>query len=108
MDNLEKFFRSSRIVRTKEVEEIFLFINSEYSLERMKFCCELGIPAISALALDLEMNHTHFLESSLNRQNIGRIIKFTMTSIGYVPVGRSRVSKKISRKFATSTIYNKI
>lgn len=87
---------------------------------RMKLASDMGLPVLTLIARELEekfdenssfpVTATKKDPNALSRQNVGRIAKFIMDKLGYVPAaGRSvrlpAVSK--SRYFSTSAVYEK-
>ncbi len=89
------------------------------TIYRMKLASEMGLPVLTLIARELEENFdenscfpvvvTKDDKNALYRQNVGRIAKFIMDKLGYVPATGSvrlpAVSK--SRYFSTSAVYEK-
>ena len=102
------------------VDQIADYMFRADMIYRMKLASDMGLPVLTLIARELEEK---FDENSsfpvparkneptaLSRQNVGRIAKFIMDKLGYVPAaGRSvrlpAVSK--SRYFSTSAVYEK-
>lgn len=89
------------------------------TIYRMKLASDMGLPVLTLIARELEENFdenscfpvvvTKDDKNALYRQNVGRIAKFIMDKLGYVPATGSvrlpAVSK--SRYFSTSAVYEK-
>ena len=102
------------------VDQIADYMFRADMIYRMKLASDMGLPVLTLIARELEEK---FDENSsfpvtatkndpnapLYRQNVGRIAKFIMDKLGYVPATGSvrlpAVSK--SRYFSTSAVYEK-
>ena len=75
---------------------------------RMKLASDMGLPVLTLIARELTATKND-PNAPLYRQNVGRIAKFIMDKLGYVPATGSvrlpAVSK--SRYFSTSAVYEK-
>ena len=102
------------------VDQIADYMFRADMIYRMKLASDMGLPVLTLIARELEekfdenssfpVTATKNDPNALSRQNVGRIAKFIMDKLGYVPAaGRSvrlpAVSK--SRYFSTSAVYEK-
>ena len=101
------------------VDQIADYMFRADMIYRMKLASEMGLPVLTLIARELEENFdenscfpvvvTKDDTNALYRQNVGRIAKFIMDKLGYVPAAGSvrlpAVSK--SRYFSTSAVYEK-
>lgn len=101
------------------VDQIADYMFRADTIYRMKLASEMGLPVLTLIARELEENFdenscfpvvvTKDDKNALYRQNVGRIAKFIMDKLGYVPATGSvrlpAVSK--SRYFSTSAVYEK-
>ena len=102
------------------VDQIADYMFRADMIYRMKLASDMGLPVRTLIARELEekfdenssfpVTATKNDPNALSRQNVGRIAKFIMDKLGYVPAaGRSvrlpAVSK--SRYFSTSAVYEK-
>ncbi len=99
------------------VDQIADYMFRADMIYRMKLASDMGLPVLTLIARELEekfdenssfpVTATKNDPNALSRQNVGRIAKFIMDKLGYVPAaGRSvrlpAVSK--SRYFSTSAV----
>ena len=107
----------------KGVERMVEYLASPEIVNRMIIASELGLPALTLIARDLESkfdeNSTFpvvVFENDANataRHNVGRIIKFVLGKYGYVPVSdkleeRTRIPAIANAKyFSTCAVYAK-
>lgn len=119
------FLESTKMIDKKGgitgVEEVFDYISDVNTVNKLIVASDMGLPAIAAIAKEIE---SKFDESSmfpvvpvgdnvnaLNRQNVGRIIKYVMRYYGYLPVAgglseRARIPNTLGAKyFATGAVY---
>lgn len=111
---VHEFFVKGKMERTNENEEFLYLLLNPFSVAKMIAFCNVDLPAINGILSDLEELNAKFggeyLTDPLNRQNIGRMIKFVMNKYGYVPVRKRRIkeAKNIkSNYFGTGTVYGK-
>ena len=101
------------------VDQIADYMFRADMIYRMKLASDMGLPVLTLIARELEekfdenssfpVTATKNDPNALSRQNVGRIAKFIMDKLGYVPAAGSvrlpAVSK--SRYFSTSAVYEK-
>ena len=95
----------------KGIQQIADYMFRADMIYRMKLASDMGLPVLTLIARELEekfdenssfpVTATKNNPNALYRQNVGRIAKFIMDKLGYVPA----VSK--SRYFSTSAVYKK-
>ena len=103
----------------KGIQQIADYMFRADMIYRMKLASDMGLPVLTLIARELEekldenssfpVTATKNNPNALYRQNVGRIAKFIMDKLGYVPATGSvrlpAVSK--SRYFSTSAVYKK-
>lgn len=124
MDKICKsFWNTSKIVQNDDVREMFKFLISPESVYKMIMAAEFSLPSLTFVVKDLErlsenfvdapLNHDGQYQNAVNRQNVGRMVKFIMKEFGYEPVDgklseRARLPKfSGSKYFSTSAVYAK-
>lgn len=120
---INNFFASSKIQRNNDTEEMLKFLLQPKSIDRMMIASDFELPALTFVVKDLEkkfkdcnnapLNHKGQHQNAVNRQNIGRMVKYIMQEFGYVPIDgklseRARLPKfSGSECFSTSAVYAK-
>lgn len=109
------FFRSTEIIssdkekilrQSSNMKDLTSFLRSEESIERMKLCCELQIPALSAVVKRLELDYINYNDTDFgnNRKTLRILVRSLIQQImeenGYVAVAvRSGIPKKLNSKY---------
>lgn len=118
----EFLFKTHMLDKNREkkgVNQIADYMFRADMIYRMKLASDMGLPVLTLIARELEekfdenscfpVTATKNDPNALYRQNVGRIAKFIMDKLGYVPAAGSvrlpAVSK--SRYFSTSAVYKK-
>lgn len=117
------FFTSSKIQRNSDTEKMLEFLLQPKSVDRMMVASDFELPALTFVVKELEekfkdcnnapLNHKGQHQNAVNRQNIGRMVKYIMQEFGYVPIDgklseRARLPKFAgSECFSTSAVYAK-
>lgn len=117
------FFKQSRIDKNSDTIAIMNYLSTVDSINRMIVASDLGLPAITPVVAELEkqfgncsnspLNHQGINQNAVNRQNVGRMIKYIMRQVGYIPIDgglseRARIPKFAgSRYFSTAAVYGK-
>ena len=119
MEMKDEFLFKTHMLDKNGVNQIADYMFRADTIYTMKLASDMGLPVLTLIARELEEK---FDENSsfpvtatkndpnapLYRQNVGRIAKFIMDKLGYVPATGSvrlpAVSK--SRYFSTSAVYD--
>ena len=117
------FWNISKIAPNNEVKAIFKFLVSPESVYKMMMASDFGLPSLTFVVKDLEelsekftdapLNHNGQYQNAVNRQNVGRMVKYIMREFGYEPIvgklnERARLPKfSGSKYFSTSAVYAK-
>ncbi len=117
------FFSSSKIKRNNDTEKMLEYLLQPKSVYRMIVASDFELPALTFVVKELEeefndcanapLNHKGQYQNAVNRQNIGRMVKYIMREFGYVPIDgkrseRARLPKfSGSEFFSTSAVYAK-
>lgn len=118
----EFLFKTHMLDKNREktgVNQIADYMFRADTIYKMKLASDMRMPVLTLIARELEENFdenscfpvvvTKDGKNALYRQNVGRIAKFIMDKLGYVPAAGSvrlpAVSK--SRYFSTSAVYEK-
>lgn len=118
------FFNQSTIEKNGDNQAIMDFLSSADSVNRMIVASDLGLPAITPVVAELEdrfgncndspLNHDGVNQNAVNRQNVGRMVKFIMRQFGYAPIDgglseRARIPKCArTQYFSTAAVYGKL
>lgn len=124
MNITNDFFNKSKIDPNQDAKDIMDFLSSNDSVNRMIIASDMGLPAITPIIKELEdkfadcnlfpLNHEGRNQNAVNRQNIGRMVKFVMSYYGYIPITgglneRARIPKFANSKyFSTAAVYKKL
>ena len=118
------FFAQSTIDPNADNQAIMDFLSSADSVNRMIVASDIGLPAITPVVAELErrfedcnnspLNHEGKNQNAVNRQNVGRMIKYILRQFNYVPIDgklseRARIPKYAKSKyFSTAAVYGKL
>lgn len=99
---------SSNLLINQDAKKVFNFLKSPKVVHKMIIFTELDFPVITGIAKELEnkfANSPAFpLTRNLNRQIVGKIMKYIMSFYGYQPKNATRSEKRL-RKFSQAQLF---
>lgn len=122
-----KFLTGTKMIdvngSAKGVQEIADYMFMPETIYKLKIASDMGLPVLTLVAKELEdrfdansdfpLEVTASSKNAVYRQNVGRIVKFIMNELGYVPVDggiseRTRIpAMSKAQYFSTCAIYEK-
>lgn len=97
------------------MQDIFYFLSVDYVLTQLIDMSNVGKPAISPIAeniehffMDFRKTYTHTLDDQFTKQAIGLMVKTILEPFGYVPWKQKDLPKNSrSTKFQSASVYRR-
>ena len=90
-------------------KKVYDYLSTLATIHKMMAFSDVGLPAISGIVNELENNFAHQPDFPLtdfrNRQMVGRMVKYILSFMGYIPITGGLDERAALRDFTKATLF---